>query len=65
MTTHCGECGSRMCNHGNCPECSPCQHCFGGDRSDKFFGYDEDENEAYEERKRFDDNCARYLDSQN
>lgn len=41
MTTHCGECGSQMCNHGNCPECNPCRHCNGGDREDKFFGYHE------------------------
>lgn len=42
MTSHCRECGSRLCNHGNCPECAPCKHCDGGDRSDKFFGYDEE-----------------------
>lgn len=45
MTEHCGECGSRKCNHGACPECNPCRQCDGGDRSDKFFGYDEDGNE--------------------
>lgn len=40
-TTHCTECGSRMCNHGTCPECDPpCRHCDGGDPHDKFFGYD-------------------------
>jgi hypothetical protein len=48
MTEHCGECGSRKCNHGNCPQCRPCTHCNGGDRTDKFFGY-EDEDE-----RRFD-----------
>ena len=37
MTTHCKDCGSRMCNHGNCPECRPCRHCDGGDRHDKYF----------------------------
>lgn len=37
MTEHCRECGSRICAHGNCPECRPCQHCSGGDRSDKYF----------------------------
>lgn len=42
MTDHCSECGSRLCGHGNCPECSPCSHCYGGDRADKFYGYDED-----------------------
>ena len=42
MTEHCGECGSRICNHGNCPQCRPCDHCDGGDRSDKFFGYNDD-----------------------
>jgi len=64
MTSHCGHCGSRMCNHGNCPECSPCQHCYGGDRSDKFFGYEEEDN-TYEERKRFDEAYFRWADSQN
>ncbi len=42
MTEHCGECGSRKCNHGACPECNPCRHCNGGDRQDKFFGYDDE-----------------------
>ena len=43
MTEHHGECGSRLCNHGNCLECSPCQHCDGGDdRHDKYFGEDEE-----------------------
>ena len=42
MTTHCRECGSRLCNHHNCPECSPCTHCNGGDRTDKFFGHEND-----------------------
>lgn len=41
MTVHCVECGSQKCNHGNCPECYPCRHCNGGDRSNKFFGYDD------------------------
>ncbi len=41
MTTHCVECGSEMCNHGNCPECNPCRHCYGGDRSNKYFGQDD------------------------
>lgn len=50
MTEHCGVCGSRKCNHGNCPECAPCDHCDGGDRSDKFFGYD---NEAPREQDRY------------
>jgi hypothetical protein len=51
MTEHCGECGSRKCNHGNCPECNPCRHCDGGDRSDKFFGYDDlpSEQDRYSE----------------
>ena len=53
MTDHCKTCGSRLCNHGNCPECRPCPHadgrlgaCDGGDRADKYFG-DEDP-QAYE-----------------
>lgn len=41
MTEHCNECGSRLCNHGNCPECNPCKHCYGGDREDKYFDHDE------------------------
>ena len=42
MTEHCGDCGSRLCGHGRCPQCEePCKHCDGGDRHDKFFGYDE------------------------
>lgn len=45
MTQHCGSCGSQVCNHGHCPQCEPCQHCDGGDRDNKFFGYDEDGNE--------------------
>lgn len=42
MTSHCRDCGSRICNHGACPECNPCRHCDGGDRHDKFFGDDAD-----------------------
>lgn len=42
MTSHCRECGSEMCNHGNCPECRPCQHCYGGDRQNKWFGEEDD-----------------------
>lgn len=38
MGEHCGTCGSRLCGHGNCPECNPCNHCDGGDRHDKYFG---------------------------
>lgn len=30
--------------HGSCPQCNPCRHCDGGDRNDKFFGYDEPES---------------------
>jgi len=45
MTEHCLECGSQLCNHGNCPSCCPCGHCDGGDRNNKFFGYDEYGNE--------------------
>jgi len=41
MTTHCRECGSEVCDHGNCPECNPCRHCLGGDRSNKYFVEDE------------------------
>jgi hypothetical protein len=41
MTAHCSECGSRLCNHGNCPECNPCKHCDGGDRMDKQFDGDD------------------------
>jgi hypothetical protein len=44
-TTHCRYCGSQMCNHMNCPECSPCRHCDGGDRSNKFYGYDPETGE--------------------
>jgi hypothetical protein len=51
MTEHCGQCGSRKCNHGNCPECRPCTHCDGGDRTDKFFGYDApSEQDRYTDR---------------
>jgi len=43
MTEHCRDCGSEICNHGVCPECDrPCRHCPGGDRNNKFFGYDEE-----------------------
>lgn len=45
MTDHCGECGSQLCNHGNCPECNPCKHCDGGDRDNKFYGYKQDGEE--------------------
>jgi hypothetical protein len=48
MTTHCGECGSELCNHGNCPECNPCRHCYGGDRQNKYFGEDDPRSERYE-----------------
>lgn len=48
MTTHCRECGSQMCNHGNCPECNPCRHCYGGDRSNKYFGEDDDDRGGYD-----------------
>lgn len=43
MTTHCIECGSEKCSHGNCPECYPCHHCSGGDRNNKYYG-EEDTN---------------------
>lgn len=36
MSDYCRFCGSRLCNHGNCPECNPCRHCDGGGREDKF-----------------------------
>jgi hypothetical protein len=45
MTEHCGECGAELCGHGHCPRCQLCEHCNGGDRDNKFFGYDEDGNE--------------------
>ncbi len=51
MTDHCGYCGSRLCNHGTCPECNPCRHCTGGDREDKFFG-DEDSYDHWSEEDR-------------
>lgn len=54
MTEHCGECGSRKCNHGNCPQCNPCQHCNGGDRDDKFFGYDADREMLGDDADYFD-----------
>jgi len=54
MTEHCGECGSRKCNHGNCPECNPCRHCDGGDRSDKFFGYEADREMLGDDADYFD-----------
>ncbi len=37
MSEHCNYCGSQICNHGNCPQCAPCQHCDGGDRNNKKF----------------------------
>lgn len=51
MTSHCGECGSQLCNHGNCPECNPCRHCEGGDRSNKYFGEEEREEKQTDERQ--------------
>ncbi len=59
MKTHCRECGSQTCNHGNCPQCRPCQHCDGGDRSDKFFGYDRDGYEITRESDRYEDGTLR------
>lgn len=47
MSEHCPECGSRLCGHGACPECNPCPHCDGGDRGDKFFGYEDEYFENY------------------
>ena len=55
MTEHCGECGSRKCNHGNCPQCSPCTHCNGGDRTDKFFRDDDLPFDSFERRDRLND----------
>ena len=49
MTEHCGTCGSEMCNHGNCPECCPCNHCSGGDIDNKYFGEAESYSENQEE----------------
>jgi hypothetical protein len=46
MSEHCGECGSRLCNHGNCPGCRPCTHCGGGDREDKHYGNEEESSSA-------------------
>lgn len=46
MTEHCRECGSQICNHGNCPECNPCNHCYGGDRTDKYFGEQKEDSEG-------------------
>lgn len=45
-TSHCRECGSEVCNHGNCPECRPCQHCYGGDRQNKYFPEDDEREES-------------------
>lgn len=42
MTEHCSTCGSQLCGHGNCPECAPCQHCYGGDRQNKIFEYEDE-----------------------
>jgi hypothetical protein len=41
MLDHCGYCGSRKCVHDCCPECNPCRQCNGGDKEDKFFGYED------------------------
>jgi len=46
MSEHCGECGSRLCGHGACPECNPCRQCNGGDRQDKYFGEDKHKSES-------------------
>ncbi len=27
-TSYCKDCGSRICNHGNCSSCRPCAHCY-------------------------------------
>ena len=53
-TEHCGHCGSQLCGHGACPECNPCGHCTGGDRGNKHFDdeYDDDEREMREEHLR-------------
>jgi hypothetical protein len=51
MTEHCHHCGSRLCNHGNCPECNPCKHCNGGNREDKFFGYENETDQYLDERR--------------
>lgn len=51
MTSHCSDCGSRVCGHDNCPQCNPCEHCNGGDREDKFYGYEFDENGNGSERE--------------
>lgn len=50
MTDHCAVCGSRLCNHGACPDpaCSQfytCEHCPGGDSDDKYFGEDEEHHD--------------------
>lgn len=57
MTEHCGYCGSQLCNHGNCPECNPCRHCYGGDRENKFFGYipEDDPVDRLPNRDRFEE----------
>lgn len=41
MTVHCHDCGSQLCNHGNCPRCRPCDHCDGGDKDNRYFGEDD------------------------
>jgi len=57
MSEHCGNCGSRICNHGNCPECNPCRHCDGGDRGDKFFGYENEYGGGNENEIEEDSHC--------
>lgn len=52
MTSHCGECGSQICNHGACPECNPCRHCNGGDRTNKHFKEDDLDYESAKEKDR-------------
>jgi hypothetical protein len=54
MTEHCGECGSEVCGHGLCPQCQPCTHCNGGDRGNKFFGYDDERTDDGFRRYGFD-----------
>ena len=61
MSEHCPHCGSRVCGHGTCPECSRCDHCDGGDRNDKWLGechYPEEcpsrEQEEQEAKARFE-----------
>ena len=50
---HCRECGSEVCGHGNCPECNPCKHCFGGDRQNKYFPEDDPEEERERPEPRY------------